>query len=404
MNVIVGISGGIAAYKVPALVRLLCDAGHAVRCVATSHALEFVTRTTLQTVSGQRVYCALFDTGNEYSTEHIALKDWCDAVIVAPATANIIGKMACGIGDDALSTLLLSVQDKRVFVCPAMNTAMWCNKAVQRNISLLQTAGVTLIGPDSGHLACGTTGAGRMAQPEAIADALEAHCSPVTDKLPLEGKKVLVTAGPTYERIDPVRYIGNFSSGKMGVAIADAIAAAGAEVELVAGPTHERSTSARITLHTVESARQMYELATRLFPGCDAAILAAAVADYRPESYIPEKLKRQDSEVLTLRLVRNPDILATLGGSKRDDQTLVGFALETNDEMRHAREKMERKNLDYIVLNSLRDDGAGFGVDTNKVTIIHRNGSTVATPLLSKREVARRIVDHCLITPQKTAP
>lgn len=394
MNIIVGISGGIAAYKAPQLVRLLCDAGHAVRCVATTHALEFVTRTTLQTVSGAPLYYDLFDAGNEYSTEHIALKDWCDAVIVAPATANIIGKMANGIADDALSTLLLAVGAKPLFVCPAMNSEMWRNAAVQRNIETLRQQGVHIVGPDNGHLACGTQGVGRMYQPEAIVDQFNVQCAHAERRL--RGKRVLVTAGPTYERIDPVRFIGNFSSGKMGVALADALAEAGATVELVAGPMTARCTSSSVTVHAVESAQQMFDAATQLFPHCDAAILAAAVADYRPEHCADSKIKRQDKEEMTLRLVRNPDILATLGSLKQDDQTLVGFALETNDEERHAREKMERKHLDYIVLNSLRDNGAGFGVDTNKVTIIHRDGTSLALPLMDKLSVARQIVDHCI--------
>lgn len=403
MNIVVGISGGIAAYKAPHLVRLLCDAGHTVRCVATPHALEFVTRTTLQTVSGARLYCDLFDAGNEYATEHIALKDWCDAVIVAPATANIIGKMANGIADDALSTLLLAVGAKPLFVCPAMNSEMWSNAAVQRNIATLHQQGVHIVGPDCGHLACGTKGPGRMSQPEAIVDQFNVQCLQ-SHKL-LFGQRVLVTAGPTYERIDPVRFIGNFSSGKMGIALAEALAEVGAEVELVLGPTAiPVSTLKNIHIHRVESAQQMFDAATSLFAQCDAAILSAAVADYRPEHCADSKIKRQDNEVMTLQLVRNPDILATLGRQKRDDQTLVGFALETNDEERHAREKMERKNLDYIVLNSLRDSGAGFGVDTNKVTLIRRDGTTLEIPLMDKREVARQIVSHCLSHDTNNSP
>lgn len=398
MNVIVGISGGIAAYKAPMLVRLLRDAGHEVRCVATAHALEFVTRTTLQTVSGQPLYCDLFDNGNEYSTEHIALKDWCDAVIVAPATANIMGKMACGIADDALSTLLLAVAPGQVLICPAMNSGMWNNPAVQRNLHTLQKQGVTVVGPENGHLACGTSGTGRMSQPETIAEALQAHLHRCSLPKPLRGHRVLVTAGPTYERIDPVRYIGNYSSGKMGVALAVALAEADADVELVLGPTsHNVPTSQHINVHSVESAQQMYDVTVGLFPTCQAAILAAAVADYRPDHCADTKIKRQDKDEMTLRLVRNPDILATLGHSKRDDQTLIGFALETNDEERHAKDKLERKNLDYIVLNSLRDKGAGFGVDTNKVTILRRDGESHSLPLMEKSEVARKIIEYCLI-------
>lgn len=397
MNIVVGISGGIAAYKSPYLVRMLRDAGHSVQCVATSHALEFVTRTTLETVSGRQLYCDLFDPANDHSTEHISLKDWCDAVIVAPATANIIGKMANGIADDALSTLLLAVGGKKIFVCPAMNCEMWRNAAVQRNMATLRQQRVVVIGPDEGHLACGVNGVGRMSQPDAIVAAFNAATAAA---LPLAGRRVLVTAGPTYERIDPVRFIGNYSSGKMGLAIAEALAEAGATVELVAGPIQGHCNAPNITTHSVESAQQMFDIATQLFPSCDAAILAAAVADYRPEHCADTKIKRQDNDEMTLRLVRNPDILATLGSNKRDNQTLIGFALETNDEERHAKDKLERKNLDYIVLNSLRDKGAGFGVDTNKVTIIRRDGTAHALPLMDKREVARQIVAYCFPTLQ----
>lgn len=396
MNIVIGISGGIAAYKSPYLVRLLCDAGHIVQCVATTNALEFVTRTTLETVSGRKLYCNLFAPDNAHSTEHIALKDWCEAVIVAPATANIIGKMANGIADDALSTLLLAVGNKPIFVCPAMNSEMWNNIAVQRNIETLIAQGVHIIGPENGHLACGAVGSGRMTQPDTIIRTFNATLLS-SQARPLSGKRVLITAGPTYERIDPVRFIGNYSSGKMGVALAEALAEIGATVELVAGPIQIHSSMSGINTHNVESAQEMYTIATQLFPKCDAAILAAAVADYRPDHYINSKIKRQDNDEITLRLVRNPDILATLGQQKKEHQTLIGFALETDNEEQHAEDKLKRKNLDYIILNSLRDKGAGFGVDTNKVTLIHRDGTTHKIPLMSKRDIARQIVAHCLI-------
>lgn len=402
MNIIVGISGGIAAYKAPQLVRLLKDAGHDVRCAATSHALEFVTKTTLQTVSGHSLYCDLFDSGNEFSTEHIALKDWCDAVIVAPATANIIGKMACGIADDALSTLLLSTSGKPLFVCPAMNCEMWRNPALQRNITLLRQAGAIIVGPDEGHLACGTDGIGRMSRPDAIVAAFNAHNS---RNKPLHGKRVLITAGPTYERIDPVRFIGNFSSGKMGLALADSLLAAGAEVDLVLGPVGNIAvpSSPLLHRHDVESARQMFDAATSAFSHCDAAILAAAVADYRPADCAAEKIKKQGDDNLTLTLVQNPDILATLGSNKKEGQTLIGFALETTNEMANAQKKLEKKNLDYIVLNSLRDAGAGFATDTNKVTILSRDGLTWVSDLLSKREIAQQIIERTLYPQKKSS-
>ena len=403
MRIIVGITGGIAAYKAPQLVRLLVKAGHEVRCVATPHALEFVTRLTLETVSGNSLYCDLFAQTNNHTTEHISLKDWGDAMIVAPATANIIGKMASGIGDDALSTLLLSFSRKPLLMAPAMNTQMWECPAVQRNVAYLVSTGIEMVEPGTGALACGTTGKGRMAEPEEIVQALARRLSRAAD-MPLRGKRVLVTAGPTYERIDSVRFIGNYSTGKMGFALAEALAARGAEVELVAGPTALKTDNAAIHRTEVESAREMYAEATRLFPGCTAAILSAAVADYRPEHTADHKLKKQGDEGMTLHLVQNPDILATLGSMKQEGQTLIGFALETDNEQANAQRKLERKNLDYIVLNSLRDAGAGFGVDTNLVTIMSRNGDSYTSPLMSKREVADEIVRRCLLPESATLP
>ena len=413
MRVIVGITGGIAAYKAPQLVRLLKKQGHDVTCVATRHALEFVTPLTLETVSGHRLYSELFDPANERNTEHIALKDWGDMMVVAPATANCIGKLATGIADDALSTLLLAFSHKPLFLAPAMNTDMWEHPAVQQNLATLQARGVNIIPPAEGELACGATGPGRMAEPEEIALAI------MNEKLGIRNSadtsnnfsflipnssllKVLVTAGPTYERIDSVRFIGNYSSGKMGFALAEALAEKGYAVELVTGPTaltirnEELGIRNSINVTRVESAREMYDAATSLFPSCHAAILSAAVADYRPDHTADHKLKKQGDEGMTLHLVQNPDILATLGGMKRDDQRLIGFALETDDEESNARRKLEKKNLDFIVLNSLRDKGAGFGVDTNRVTILGRDGSRHETPLLSKKEIARVIVEKVI--------
>ena len=397
MKVIVGITGGIAAYKAPLLVRLLRKEGHEVKCVATDHALQFVTRLTLETVSDNKLYSDLFDRVNDHSTEHISLKDWGDMIIVAPATANIIGKMASGIGDDALSTLLLSMSRKPIMLAPAMNTQMWECPAVQRNIEYLRSVGVHIVSPTDGELACGTSGTGRMAEPEEIMRQIASlpDASPIHES-PLNNMRVLVTAGPTYERIDSVRFIGNYSSGKMGFALAEALASMGATVELVSGPTSLSVNHPLIHRTDVESARQMFDAATTLFPDCQAAILSAAVADYRPEHTADHKLKKQGEEGMTLKLVQNPDILATLGSRKVEGQTLIGFALETDNELDNARHKLEKKNLDYIVLNSLRDKGAGFGVDTNRVTIIGRSGTPLETPLLSKKEVAEVIVRHCL--------
>ena len=385
MRIVVGITGGIAAYKTPELVRLLVKAGHSVRCAATAHALQFTTRVTLETVSQNPLYCDLFASGG---TEHISLKDWADLLVVAPATANIIGKMANGIADDALSTLLLAMPPERVLLAPAMNCQMWAHPAVQRNIATLKGWGIRMVGPEEGELACGVSGTGRMAEPEQIADTIFQG-----EKLKVKGERWLVTAGPTYERIDSVRFIGNYSSGKMGFALAEALAYAGANVELVTGPTSLAVSHPRVHRTDVESAREMYNAATALFPQCNGAILSAAVADYRPSACADHKLKKHGSEGMTLELVQNPDILATLGTMKTKGQTLVGFALETDNEEANAQRKLEKKNLDYIVLNSLRDKGAGFGVDTNKVYIIARDGSRTESPLLSKREVARLIVE-----------
>ena len=391
MRIIVGITGGIAAYKAPELVRLLKKQGHEVRCAATEHALQFITRVTLETVSGAPLYSDLFASGR---TEHISLKDWGEMLIVAPATANIIGKVANGIADDALSTLLLAFSGKPVIMAPAMNCEMWAHPAVQRNIETLKAWGIRMVGPEEGELACGVSGVGRMSEPEAIAAAV---CNSEFRIPNSELGKWLVTAGPTYERIDSVRFIGNYSSGKMGFALAQALADAGAEVELVAGPTSLKIDHPRVKVTRIESAREMYAAATEVFPHCNGAILSAAVADYRPSECADHKLKKNGSEGMHLDLVQNPDILATLGTMKTDKQTLVGFALETDNEEANAQHKLEKKNLDYIVLNSLRDAGAGFGVDTNKVTIISRNGNRKESPLLSKKEVARLIVET--ITP-----
>ena len=391
MRIVVGITGGIAAYKVPELVRLLKKQGHEVRCAATAHALEFVTRVTLETVSGNPLYSDLFASGR---TEHISLKDWGEMLVVAPATANIIGKVAGGIADDALSTLLLAFSGKPVIMAPAMNCEMWAHPAVQRNIGTLKSWGIRMVGPEEGELACGVNGVGRMAEPEVI---VEAVCA-ATRSQRLQGQRWLVTAGPTYERIDSVRFIGNYSSGKMGFALAEALAEQGADVELVAGPTSLSIDHPRVRLTRIESAREMYAAATAVFPQCNGAILSAAVADYRPEECADHKLKKQGDSGMTLHLVQNPDILATLGGMKHDGQRLVGFALETDHELENAQGKLQRKNLDYIVMNSLREEGAGFGHDTNRVHIIGRDGSRMDSPLLSKREIARIIVENVALT------
>ena len=390
-KIIVGITGGIAAYKIPQLIRLFAKNGDEVKVVATKNALQFVTELTLETVSGNAVYSDVFAPRNEYSTEHIALADWADMIVVAPATANIIGKFASGIADDALSTLLLAFA-KDIVVCPAMNTNMYNSPVVQDNLNCLKDKGVNILSPAEGELACGTSGVGRMPEPEEIFEFVEAVFA---KKLSMYGKTVLVTAGPTYERIDSVRFIGNFSTGKMGFAVAEELAERGAKVILVAGPTSLTAKHRNIRQINIESAREMYAAATENFGSCDAAILSAAVADYRPENVADHKIKKTaDTETLDIHLVQNPDILATLGKMKTGRQLLVGFALETDNELENAKSKLSRKNLDMIVLNSLKDKGAGFGHDTNKVTIITADGTVTEGTLKSKAAVAKDIADR----------
>lgn len=392
-KIIVGITGGIAAYKSPLLVRLLIKAGAEVQCVATDHALQFVTPLSLETLSQHKVYSDLFAPTNDHTTEHISLKDWGDVMIVAPATANCIGKLAHGIADDALSTLLMAFL-RPIFMAPAMNTQMWESPAVQRNIAILKQDGCCFIEPSEGYLACGSEGKGRMEEPEIILDAVERY---FTQKQKLQGRRVLVTAGPTYEKIDAVRFVGNFSTGKMGFAVAQALADQGADVTLVTGPTYLTISHPLIHRIDVVSAQQMFDAATAVFPDCQAAILTAAVADFRPIDAPDIKIKKKnETDGMTITMEQTPDILATLGKNKRHDQCLVGFALETNNEVAHAQSKLQRKNLDFIVLNSLQDKGAGFGHDTNKVTFLYRDGRIEEGTLKSKHEVAYDIVDRLI--------
>ncbi|MEE0910774.1 MAG: bifunctional phosphopantothenoylcysteine decarboxylase/phosphopantothenate--cysteine ligase CoaBC [Bacteroidales bacterium] len=391
-NVVIAISGGIAAYKIPFLIRLFRKAGHKVKVVVTKNALNFVTEATLQTLSDNLVYSDMF-AGNKDMTEHISIADWADYYIVAPATANIIGKYANAIADDCISTTLLAF-DKDVFLAPAMNTNMYANKGVQNNLQILASRGVNIISPNCGELACGANGDGRMAEPEEIFAFVNNH---ITKSKILAGKTICVTAGPTYEQIDPVRFIGNNSSGKMGFAIAESLAAKGASVKLIAGPTHLNTKNCNIERIDVKSAEQMYNATVKEFEQVDAAILSAAVADYTPKNVFSQKVKKADN-VLNIELQPTKDILAQLGRMKTDKQTLVGFALETNDEENNAKQKLSKKNLDFIVLNSLNDKNACFGFDTNKVTIIDSNGKMIKTDLKSKSEIAEDVVSKLIDT------
>lgn len=387
-HIILGITGSIAAYKAAYLLRLFIKQGAEVQVVMTPAGKEFITPVTLSSLSGKPVVSEFFTANTGEWHSHVDLGLWADAMIVAPATASTIGKMAHGIADNMLVTTYLSCKAP-VFVAPAMDLDMYAHPSTRHNLELLRSYGNHIIEPATGELASHLTGKGRMEEPEQIVAVLDRFFD---RPQPLAGKRVLVTAGPTYEKIDPVRFIGNYSSGKMGFALAEACAEAGAEVTLVAGPVSLTTSHASIHRVDVESAAEMYRAAVDTYDRADAAIMCAAVADYAPETVSDVKLKRSGDERV-LRLKPNPDIAAELGRRKRPGQCLVGFALETNDEESNARLKMEKKNLDFIVLNSLRDAGAGFRCDTNKVTVIGREGEPVEIPCKLKTEVAADIVD-----------
>ena len=384
MNIVLGITAGIAAYKTPQLVRLLTKKEHNVKVILTENAKEFVTPLTLSTVSKNPVLTNFSSPeGNWHS--HVELALWGDAMLIAPATANTIAKMAHGVCDNLLLATYFSAKAP-VFIAPAMDLDMYAHPTVTENLIKLKSFGNHIIPATYGELASGLVGQGRMADPENIVLFLE---NALTENLPFKGKKILITAGPTYEAIDPVRFIGNFSSGKMGIALANEAVRQGAEVHLILGPSTEKNIHSQIHLHRVVSAQQMYEAAVIEFSTCDIAILAAAVADYTPETVASEKIKKKGGN-LSLTLVPTVDILASLGKIKTT-QTLIGFALETENEVANAQTKLEKKNLDAIVLNSLRDAGAGFGTDTNKVTFITKE-TQISFPLKSKEEVAKDIL------------
>lgn len=388
-HIVLGITGSIAVYKACTLIRLLVKAGAEVQVVITPAGKEFITPITLSALTSKPVVSDFFAQRDGTWHSHVALGLWADAMIVAPATASTIGKMAHGIADNMLITTYLSMKAP-VFVAPAMDLDMFAHPTTQDNLDRLKQHGVHIIESTTGELASHLVGKGRMEEPERIYEVLAQF---FTQSERLKGKRVLITAGPTYERIDPVRFVGNYSSGKMGFALAEVCAEEGAEVELVAGPVNQTTHHPRIHRTNVESASQMYEAALALFPTSDAAILCAAVADFTPATIADEKIKREGDDMV-LRLKPTQDIAAALGKAKQNTQKLVGFALETTNESENAKEKLKKKNLDFIVLNSLRDSGAGFAVDTNKVTIISANAQR-EYPLKSKKEVARDIV-NCL--------
>ena len=426
-HILVGISGGIAAYKIPELIRGLVKAGAEVRVATTRHALEFVTELTLQTVSGHPVYSDVFAAINAHATEHISLPEWCDAMIVAPATANVVAKMAAGIADDALTTTICScVARKPILIAPAMNDKMWENPAMQHAVETIRSwQNVRVIEPAEGPLACGVVGKGRMPEAEELQEALEYVLTPRT----LAGQRILITAGGTQEPIDPVRFISNYSTGKMGVALAQVCARRGAEVTMVCGSMSVTPRNPFGAIHRIDalSAQEMYEVCIAQWPRMNSAILCAAVADFTPCEKAENKIKKGDRSLVigdrslvnggkpssaeatppvsredapgewSLSLKETADIAKALGQSKRPDQKLIGFALETQHEIENALHKMERKNLDAIVLNSLRDKGAGFGVDTNRVTIIRADGNSLELPLLSKAEAANEIIRYSFL-------
>jgi len=386
-NIILGITGSIAAYKAAVLLRLLIKEGADVQVVITPSGKEFITPVTLSALSGKAVISEFFGSNDGTWNSHVDLGLWADLMLVAPATATSLGKMANGIADNMLVTTYLSAKCS-VMLAPAMDLDMFAHPSTQRNLGILKEYGNIIVEPTSGELASGLDGKGRMEEPENIVEAVVNHLSA---KKKLLNKRFLVTAGPTYEKIDPVRFIGNYSSGKMGFAIAEELAAQGADVTLVAGPVNLSVSHSSISRIDVESANEMYKEAVKAFSKSDGAIMCAAVADFTPRIKAEAKTKR-GKEDWSLELEPTKDIAAKLGENKSKDQILVGFALETNDELENAQNKLEKKNLDFIVLNSLNDKGAGFGVDTNKITILEKGNKRYNFELKSKVEVARDIV------------
>lgn len=383
---IIGVTGGIAAYKTALIIRLLVKQGAEVRVIMTEGAKKFITPLTLATLSKNSILVDFFDPSNGSWNSHISLGLWADAFLIAPATANTLAKMSCGIADNLLLTTYLSARCP-IFVALAMDVDMYEHSTTQSNIQHLVSSGVNIIYPEEGELASGLEGKGRMAEPEKIVEILTAYYATKQDMV---GKRFLVTAGATIERIDPVRYISNFSTGKMGYAIAMELAERGAKVSLVSGKTALQIKHSNIEKIEVESAVEMYEQSVSIFPSMDGAILVAAVADYRPQNVSLQKIKKE--KTLEISLVSNPDIAATLGEKKSAHQVLVGFALESNNEIANAQDKLRRKHFDFIVMNSLQIPNACFNSDSNKITIIDKLGHITEYPYKSKTEVAKDIV------------
>lgn len=387
-HILVGVTGGIAAYKTALLVRDLVKRGAEVKVIMTEKAKEFITPLTLATLSKNPVLVDFFDPTDGRWNSHVSLGLWADAYIIAPATANTLAKMAHGIADNLLTTSYLSARCP-IFVAPAMDLDMYAHPTTGENLQTLRQRGVQIVEPASGFLASGLEGKGRMAEPEAIAQYVE---DALSSTLPLKGKTVLITAGPTYEKIDPVRFIGNYSTGKMGYALAEECAKQGARVELVSGPVQIKAIHPNIQVTAVESAAEMYQAAVERFATADAAILCAAVADFTPAYQADSKIKR-GADDLTIQLQPTQDIAAALGKQKQPHQVLVGFALETDNEETNAAHKLAKKNLDFIVLNSLRNPGTCFGSDNNQITLMDRNGGSESFAIKSKQAVAIDIIN-----------
>ncbi len=389
-HILVGVTGGIAAYKIAILIRELKKKGADVKVVMTPMAKQFISPLTLATLSQNPILVDFFNPENGEWNSHVKLGLWADAYVIAPATANTIGKMANGIADNLLLTSYLSAKCK-VFFAPAMDLDMYAHPAVQKNMQTLVSRGDILIEAESGFLASGLEGKGRMAEPITIVETIEKYFERTQD---LQGKVVMITAGPTYEKIDPVRFIGNYSSGKMGYSLAEECAERGAKVLLISGPVSLSPKHANIQKTSVESASEMYEVAVGASKLADIEILCAAVADYTPATRADHKIKREKTGEMTIDLLPTKDIAAELGRQKREGQLMVGFALETDDEEVNAKDKCVRKNLDFIVMNSLKDKNACFQHDTNKITIFDKDGTKTPFDLKNKKEVAKDIVDH----------
>lgn len=389
-RILIGVTGGIAAYKIPILVREFIKLGAEVKCILTPASCAFVTPLSLATVSKNEVYTDLYDSKTGMWTNHVDIGLWADVFVIAPLTASSLAKMTVGHSDNLLLTTYLSSRCP-VFVAPAMDLDMYAHFSTQENLEKLSSKGVHVIPAKHGELASGLTGQGRMTEPEGIVEYVKSFFAQSTQDF--SGVNALVTAGPTFEPIDPVRFVGNHSTGKMGIALANELAERGAKVTLLLGPTNLSADNSNIDLIRFKTAEQLFELVKDNWKACDLGIFSAAVADYKPSDVSKEKIKKSEEE-LTLKLIKNPDSLKWAGQNKSQNQTLVGFALETTNEIENAKTKLAKKNLDLIVMNSLQNEGAGFGHDTNQVVLLDKDNNCINLELLTKVEVAKQIVDY----------